>query len=397
MKFLKNILIGLVCLPASLSAGNPDSALIAGSNKFAFMLLSRLELDKNVFFSPYSISAALAITYAGADGNTARQMAGVLNFPVAGNGFYSAWKSRIDGLNLLNVADTALLRSNNALFMQKDYVFLETFRSIAVGYFGAGIHLLDFMRDTEGSRKQINAWVAGQTDGKIKNLISPGLLDELTRLVLVNTILFKARWDIRFDPARTTKGLFYSSPSDTLQADFMSTDANLLFQQSDEFSSVYLTYAGKRFAMIILMPEGNGNLQALRKELNNGLLAKLMQGYEEQKIRLFLPRFSMKYEVELSAILSAMGMPEAFTDQADFSGMTGKKDLKISKVIHQAVVDVNEEGTEAAAATAVVMRVKSMPAKPKEYRVDRPFLFMICDTRSGGVLFAGSCVYPTKK
>jgi len=362
-------------------------------NAFCVDLYTNLgEKEGNLFFSPYSLSTALGMTYAGARGNTAAEMAATLHFP-AGDAVHpmlGALARHLDedpGPCELHVA--------NALWCQRDYRLLAEFLEVAENNYRARASQMDFVADAEGARRTINAWVEDQTKERIKDLIGPGVLDALTRLVLTNAIYFKGQWMAQFDESRTMDGEFRVSPMERVQAPLMRQSDRFGYRETDGLQILELPYAGANLSMVVLLPREVDGLASLENGLTPAKLDEWLGGLVKQEVAVTLPRFKLTSEFELGDVLARMGMPEAFTFEADFSGMSGSKDLYISAVLHKAFVDVNEEGTEAAAATAVVMRQKSAPVRPKEFVADRPFIFLIRDVRSGAILFAGRLVDPS--
>lgn len=399
------IVLAVAALAASAAAAAaPDphaaeKAEIARSvNAFAWDLYARLRDEKgNLFFSPYSISSALAMTYAGARGPTADQMAATLRLPAD----WRAGPERIHAAFGLLSADlnaqgkTYELTVANRLWGQKGYGFLAGFLGLLGEHYGAGLEELDFARDTEGSRKTINTWVEKETKDRIKDLIPRGGVQTLTRLVLTNAIYFKGTWQTPFTKDRTRDADFFA-PSGKVTVPMMGQTKHFRYAQGDGCQTVELPYKGGELAMVVLLPKERGGLAALEKSLSADSLAQRLAALKHENVALALPRFTMTWGALLADRLKAMGMPLAFDmAKADFTAMNGGKEpLGISEVIHKAFVDVNEEGTEAAAATAVLMRVTGMPREPVVFRADHPFLFLIRDLHSGAILFMGRVVDP---
>jgi len=253
---------------------------------------------------------------------------------------------------------------------------------------------VNFATDAEGARKTINAWVEKQTRDKIKDLIQPGVLDSLTRLVLTNAIYFKGDWASPFKKDGTKDGDFFAADGQKVAAPMMHQTGHFGYLDGGELQALEMPYKGDALSMVVLLPKAKDGLPALEKKLSATSAVVWIAGLRKQQVQVAMPRFTTTAEFMLKETLSAMGMTDAFSDRADFSGMDGVKDLFISAVIHKAFVDVNEEGTEAAAATAVVMKSTGMPAPPVEFRADHPFVFLIRDTRSGCILFVGRMANP---
>ncbi len=282
----------------------------------------------------------------------------------------------------------------NALWAQKGYQFLRAFLNTTTTNYGAGLNQVDFVSATEAARKTINDWVEKKTEGKIKDLIKPGVFNTLTRLVLTNAIYFKGNWARQFEKVETKDSPFTVARDKNVTVPMMSQKAQFAYAETETLQLLELPYAGDQLSMVILLPKELDGLADLEKSLTPGSLRECLQGLRKQEVVVQVPRFKLTSEFSLARVLASMGMTDAFSREADFSGMTGDTELFISAVIHKAFVDVNEEGTEAAAATAVVMTLKSAPLRPPIFRADHPFLFLIRDNQSGSILFLGRVVNP---
>ena len=373
--------------------------LVAGNNAFAFDLYQQLrDADGNIFYSPYSISVALAMTYGGARNDTAQQMADTLHYTLppdrlhpAFNGLDQTLASRREAVD----AEGGRFRLNivNQLFGLIGYEFVQDYLDLIAENYGAGLRLLDFLNAAEESRVVINDWVADQTEQRIEDLIPPGMISAATRLVLVNAIYFDAGWSDKFSEERTRDGSFYLLDGGEASARLMRQTTSYGYAAGDGYQAVELPYEGGKLAMVILLPDSGrfaefeGTMDQLRAET---VIADL----QYREVDLTMPRFTFKWSRGLANVLSAMGMPIAFSGAADFSGIS-VEGLAISEVIHKAFVAVDEEGTEAAAATAVVVVGTAAPETPVEVVVDRPFIFLIRDLETGTILFLGRVVDPT--
>ena len=394
--------------PPPQDAAPADQVQVAeGCNRFAFDLYARLKgAEGNLFLSPYSISTALAMTYAGARGETADQMAKVLCLPASGEAVHGAYGALQKDLNAAGEGGAFELVVANRLWGQKGFAFLPDFLALLEARYGAGLEPLDFAGATEAARQTINAWIEKQTRDKIKDLIKPGILDAATRLVLTNAIYFKGKWAEEFDKKATQDEDFFLTPEKKVAAPLMHRTADFGYLESDDLQALELPYQvargdshgrGDRLAMVVLLPTAKDGLAALEASLSADKVAEWVSKLNRREVRVALPRFKTTAEFSLAQVLAAMGMQDAFdASRADFSGMTGAKDLFISAVVHKAFVDTNEEGTEAAAATAVVMTLSAMPEPPPVFRADHPFLFLIRDTKTGAILFLGRIADPTK-
>ncbi|MEA2003992.1 MAG: serpin family protein, partial [archaeon] len=369
------------------------NAVISANNQFAFDLYSRYKDDpkykeSNIFFSPYSISTALAMTYEGAKGQTAEEMQSVFHFPGDSVIRRPAFANIYNGIN--KEEQEYSLSTANALWAQENYPFLDEYFNTTEKYYGGKVTNLDFRNAPEPSRLTINSWVEDKTNDKIKDLIPSGTIDASTRLVLTNAIYFKGDWALKFDKDKTKESDFRVSPSNTVKVQMMSLtgeDAKFNYAQADGLQILELLYEGNELSMLVLLPEED-DISSLENELDSEKLDGWKGMLRERQINVYMPKFRFETKYFMEKDLAGMGMPTAFTAGADFSGMTGKKDLYIDQVIHQAFVEVDEEGTEAAAATVVGMRVTSA-AMLDVFRADHPFIFIIQQKDTGNILFMG--------
>jgi serpin B len=378
----------------------PDQDAVAeGNNAFAIDLYGQLRKQSgNLFFSPESISTDLAMAYAGARGTTASEMAATLHFTLPPEKLHPAMGALLSGLNAahpgyqLHVAD--------ALWAEKDFTFLDDFLKLTSTDYGAGFNRVDFKTAPEASRSTINQWVEQKTERKIKDLLPPGSIGPDTRLVLTNAIYFKGDWQTQFSKTQTRDEDFHLSASQTVKAPLMHIEQNLRYTADSMSQIVEIPYKSRELSMVIFLPKDVAGLAAFEQSLTIAGIEKILSEMRSSpKIILSLPKFKMSSQFELADALGALGMRRAFQKTvADFSGMTGKRDLWISAAIHKAYIDVNEEGTEAAAATGTVMRSMAMSREqpPIVFRADHPFVFMIRDNRSGAILFMGRVTDPTK-
>jgi serpin B len=379
------------------SAAAPDvPAVVEGNTRFALDLYGRLRArEGNLFFSPYSISAALAMTSAGARGETADEMAKVLHLSLGAEKLAAAEGALDKQINGEGQKRGYQLRTANALWGQKGFAFRPDFLKLTKDGYEAPLREVDFAGATEEARKTINAWVEKQTEDKIKDLLKKGVLNVNTRLVLTNAIYFKGDWQLQFKKDWTRDGPFKVGGDKTVQVPFMNQTERFGYLDAPGLQLLEMPYAGKELSMVVLLPKKADGLAALEKDLTVANLERWLKGAREQKVAVSLPRFKLTAEFDLNKVLSEMGMPSAFGPSADFSGMGGSKgELYLSAVVHKAFVDVNEQGTEAAAATAVVVDARSAPVVPV-FRADHPFVFLIRDKRSGSVLFLGRLASPS--
>jgi len=395
--FLPVVLAACFFLP--LPARAQTNSLSAGNTAFALDLYAQLKSGEgNLFFSPYSISTCLAMTYAGACGETEAQMARTLHFETDQGKFHAEFGKLQNELNAIQEKKDVELNIANGLWGQEGHPFLPAFLDTATKMYEAKLKQVDFRTDAEPARKEINDWVSDKTKGKITDLIAPGVLNPGTRLVLVNAIYFKGAWLHQFKKSSTAEMPFSVSRNEKIQTKMMNQSEYFRYADLGALQLLELAYKGGDISMVVLLPREIGGLKALESSLNQKQLDGWMTQAKSEKVNVFLPKFKLTQQFSLANTLAAMGMTDAFSPRADFSGMDGAKDLYISAVVHKAFVDVNEEGTEAAAATAVGMRASVMmrPQPVPVFRADHPFLFLIRDTHSGSILFLGRVTNPAK-
>jgi serpin B len=377
-----------------------QALLVEGNSAFAFELYQVLKGEEgNLFYSPHSISVALAMTYAGARNETAEQMADTLQFTLEQERLHPAFNwldtelaSRGEGAEGKD-GEGFRLNIVNAIWGQKDYEFLTDFLNVLAENYGAGLRILDFINETEQSRVAINKWVSDQTEGRIKDLIPQGAIDALTRLVLTNAIYFNAAWEYPFNEDMTADGPFYLLDGGQVSAPMMKQTEAFGYIEEEGYQAVQLQYDGNELSMVILLPEA-GQFQAFEEGLQSQQVCDIISGLQPTLVALTMPKFEFDSEFSLKDTLAEMGMPIAFSGAADFSGMTGTLDLYISEVLHKAFVSVDEAGTEAAAATAVIVGETGMPGQPVEVTIDHPFIFLIRDIETGAILFVGRVMNP---
>lgn len=389
------VAISLPVKPVNADLATPEdkAAVVRDNNQFALDLCGRLDKKGNLFFSPAGISTALAMTYAGARGQTAEQMAKVLHFQLDAKRLHPAFAALLWEMQGEGEQRGCRLHIANALWGHKDTNILPDFLQQMMDNYSNTLPLIDFS-EPEQARRDINAWVARQTADKIKDLLHPGDLSPETRLVLTNAIYFKGDWLRPFEGNNTHDQPFHvTTTKDVLVPMMHQTDKFRHFADEEKtFQLLEMPYKDSELSMVVLLPSRVDGLAQLEKTLDSETLTKWLQKMESKKVVLTLPKFTMRCRLPLADRLRAMGMTAAFRDrEADFTGMThDKPPLFLSAVIHEAWVDVNEKGTEAAAATAVVARAAAAPLRePIVFRADHPFLFLIRDTRSGSILFLG--------
>ena len=413
------VLFGSVCLADTPMADTPKEGVAAvanSSNAFATDLYAMLAAGKgNLFFSPGSIDTALAMTYAGAAGDTAKQMAKTMHLTLAADKLGPAFADLLKQLN--NPPDVGYGKDKkpayqlvvaNRLWGQKDYGFKADFLQRAQQSYGAGLNELDFAQ-TEEARTTINDWVAQQTKDKIKDLIPKGSLQSNTRLVLTNAIYFKSNWMEQFPKRATKDAPFKLSANKSVDVPMMHLQKHFGYMENDDLQLLEMPYARRELSMMILLPKpiiqnDSGKippevdpLAILEKNLTAANIDNWLKGQRTINVDVTLPKFKFSGEFKLADTLRDMGMTDAFDQtKANFSGMTDKEQLYISQVIHKAFVAVDEDGTEAAAATAVMMRPGDVmrPAEPTVFKADHPFVFIIRHNPTGQILFMGRVMNP---
>lgn len=377
--------------------------LVAGDTDFAIDLFQVAAGDGNALLSPYSVAAALTMTYAGARGDTAQEMRSVLHLALPDDRIHDARNE----LDLRITAEPAVpegadgepfaIRVANSLWGQAGYPFLEEFLALLAENYDAGMNLVDYVAAAEQARQTINAWVEEQTEGRIVDLIPEGVITDLTRLVLVNAIWFKASWATPFDPDRTRDGPFRLLDGGDVTVPLMHGNLRLPYADGDGFQAVRLPYAGDA-SMLIILPDP-GRFEQMVDRLSASDLDAIRRAESEHVVELSMPTFEFRSQLQLKPALHELGMVAAFTDPAlpdgaDFTGIIEARQLLIHEVVHQAFIAVDEEGTEATAATAVIIGELSAPT-PVSVSIGRPFLFLIEHRATGELLFIGQVTDPS--
>jgi serpin B len=382
-----------------------DIAKLAnGNSQLALNLYQILKTrDGNIFYSPYSISEALAMTYGGTRGQTEAQMAGALHFILAQNHLHAAF-NQID-IELAKrgqgargaTADGFKLKVVNAIWGQKGFKFTQAYLDLLAQNYGAGMRIQDFQNAAEQSRQTINQWVSDQTANKIKDLLPQGSITNLTRLVLTNAIYFNAAWATQFDKASTQDGQFTLLGGGKVSVSMMKqNNKSYRYAEGPGYQAIELPYDGQELSMIVMLPQDRQYAQ-FEAALNNQKLNDIMGQLKSDTVNLSMPKFKIESDLTLVDSLKTLGMTDAFDPaKADLSGMDGKKDLYISGVVHKAYIAVDEAGTEAAAATGVIISTTSMPINVKDFTMDSPFIFLIRDNPTGSILFMGRVLDPSK-
>lgn len=379
------------------AADHDLDSIVEGNNAFAFALYQKLkQADRNLFFSPFSVYTTLAMTYAGARGTTETQMAETLHFALPQARLHPAFAALATHVDTLQAQANVQLKHVNSLWPQVGYPLLETFLALTKEFYGVTITPVDYKKQKEAARQTINAWVAKETNNKIPELIFPDLLNELTRLSLVNAVYFKGNWASPFDQQQTSNAPFHVTADTRVEVAMMHQTHEFAYGETDKLQILELPYMGNEIAMLIFLPkrvDGFANLQA---EFSLSHVESWARQLYPTKVEVKLPRFKLMADFRLDKTLQALGMPDAFDEQrANFAGMDGQSNwLYIGAALHKAFVEVNEEGTEAAASSAAIMQARGISVTPV-FCADHPFVFLIIDKQTSTILFCGQVVDPT--
>ncbi len=391
MKKIVFISVVIVCLSTKLNS-QTQIELSEGYNKFGFDLFLKINNEGNVLISPFSISSALSFAGSGSEANTAKQFKNVLYLPVPVNEVPALYQTLSTTINSKNGEGLELVNAN-ALWMQKEFPFTSSFQMNVREVFNAKVEYTDFMNsiELEKSRKKINQWVENTTKEKIMNLIPEGQILSTTRLIIVNAIYFNGSWALKFDKKNTRKEDFYNHGKTVVNTDFMSNKSKFLYYQDENFKVIDIPYENNDLSMMIILPvEKTG----LKKQIDNISYENYVlwtQSMMKESVSLILPKFRIEDNYEMTDYLCDLGLKDAFGEEADFSGISKEVGLKINKILHKTFIEVDEKGTEAAAATAVIMVEKSAPVREEfyEFKADHPFVFLIHEKETGAILFMG--------
>lgn len=382
------------------AVGKADiDSLVDGNNAFGLDLYQSLRSeDGNLILSPFSISLALAMTYSGAKGETEAQMADVLNFPAQSQTHpaFNALDLMLEETDIILDKDQEPMQLDiaNAVFAEQTFAFLPDFLDTLSVNYGAGVRLMDFANNPDPSRKEINQWVSDETKDKINDLLPENAVTTSTKMVLVNAIYFKADWLSPFDANDTYDGTFTLLDGSEVTVPMMGQRMGIPYYVGNGYAAAELPYAGESAVMTVLVPDA-GRFEEVESQLNGAMFKEMLANLAPADVTLRMPKFEYESSFMLSDTLASMGMPLAFDEnRADFSGMTDQQALYIGNVIHKAFVAVDEEGTEAAAATAVIMEGASAVMPENELYIDRPFIYFIRDVESGQILFIGRVLNP---
>jgi serpin B len=381
---------------AHAASSSPQDSVVQGNTAFTVDLYGQIEKQTgNLCFSPYGVSSSLAMTYAGARGRTEQEIATTMHFKPSQEALHGAFRAvgaSIQGLERSGIAITQA----NSLWCQTASQLDDNYVSLLRNNYQAEALRADFS-DCSASANKINSWFLDRTKGKIKNIVESRQITPSTRAILCNAVYFKGEWATKFDKSTTKAESFYTGPELSVMVPMMRAESKFKIVREDDFSLLELPYVGKKLSMLLFLPTANDGLQDFEKQFTADhlklWLAKLNQA-SEAKAFVRVPRLKMSCSLALSDTLGQMGMPSLFSEKdSDLSGITGKRDLFISSIVHQATLDVSEEGTEAAAGTAAQVKTKSQPLS---FIANHPFFFLLVENRSGNILFCGRVINPSK-
>lgn len=372
-------------------------SLAESNNLFAIDLFKQIQSDsENLIFSPYSIGTVLAMIYSGSGGKTMEEMSEVLYFPSPEllDPVESGMRESMQETDTMRGTD---FRLANAIWAQENFSFLPAYLTRVGKYYDAPLSLMDFVEPSnrEKSRIKINDWVEEKTNNRIQDLIQPGILDASTRMVLTNAIYFNGGWMFPFDKAATSSSLFHPSKQESIKTDFMHQARSYPYYEDEEIQAISLPYKNNRMALMVLLPKSIEGWRMISHVISYERINLVISGLETREVQLALPKFKSELIVNLRQELTSMGMGTAFSRNADLSGMTGEKNLYIDEVIHKAFIEVSETGTEAAAATAAIIGLKSgLRDDPVRFFADHPFVYFLLDQQTGCIIFIGRFVKP---
>lgn len=364
--------------------------IVKANNRFMldFYSLASSKAEDNVFFSPWSMISAFSVLYEGAKGDTAEEIGSAFYLPRDDSARRTSFESMQGELNVNGSGYE--LRNANALWIKNGFGVKEDFVNTARQFYDSEVAEVSFPADEE----KIDAWVEQKTNNKIKDLVKDKT-DSSTRLVITNAVYFKGTWLTQFDPNQTKEDDFKVNPEKTVKVPMMHRDGGFTYLETGDLQILSMPYKGERMSMMVLLPK-DGNLESFEESLSVQELEGWKQSLQQQRVKVFIPKFTLQTAYGLTEKMQKLGMSLAFDpDNADLSGMA-EKQLFVQFAIHKAFVDVNEEGTEAAAATGIGIGLTSEPSPPPVFRADRPFVFLIQDNETGLVLFMGKVVDPTK-
>jgi serine protease inhibitor len=389
--------------PRATGLASSVESVAKANNAFCVDLYRELASESgNVIVSPFSIHTAFAMSYAGARGKTAREMASVLRFSKAERDVHASYHALLKGTMERSASGCEIVVANS-LFAQTGYPFLKPFQELVRDNYDSGLNEIDLtgwpgrfdLAKAAAARKQINRWVADKTRDKITEILPSSLPDPDTRLILVNAVWFKGKWASQFPKAATKDAPFYPDGGNPVMVPMMNVTATFGYTERDGVQVLRMPYVSEHFSMIVCLPKKRGGLPVVEKALSPGRIEQWTRHCRDQEVAVFLPRFRLASAFDLESPLDKLGMKQAFTLDADFSGITAGKRLFIAAALHKACVDVDEEGTEAAASTVVAFDEIGVTQRPV-FNANHPFLLLIRDNQTGLILFIGRVADPSK-
>ena len=395
---MKKFIITLILYVSFQTIYAQENNFSSNINAFSFNLYENLSKQSvNLVYSPFSINTAMAMPYCGAKSSTKKEMQQVLHFQDDINNLSTSYNDLIRSLKGSFITDNITLNVSNSLWGEETYNFKTEFLDLLKNKFEAPFNPVSFMTDPENCRKKINKQVEKDTENKIKDLIKPSILTTDTRLVLVNALYFLGNWETQFKKENTKKAPFHLSETEEIQTPFMNASLKARYFENELFQAAEIPYQSHAASMYIFIPKNMSGFENLEKTVDLKTFNQWKSEMEEAVLNTSIPKFKIETDIEMSDMLIEMGIKKAFGNKANFKGISKKNDLRIDKVIHKAVFEIDENGTEAAAATAVVMvRKTSINTKVKfaEFKADRPFLFFLVENKNGSILFAGKIQNP---
>ncbi len=384
--------ISIIIMFLSLSAQSYNKQ-VKNNNQFAFDLYKYLESEEdNLFISPFSVSVALAMTYEGAKNKTKKEMAAVMHFPDEKTQLHKDFAGIMQKVSASRNKDSYTFVTANSLWAQNDFKFFHTFFKTIESNYKAPVELVDYKNaeNREKARLNINSWTEKKTNKKIKNLLQESDLDKDTKLVLVNAVYFLAEWKIKFEEKNNYEDKFYGVGKET-KTMFMRKKYRTKYFEDDKTQVIEIPYIDEKASMVVFLPKKKKGLKALQDNFTNKYYEEIVSKLKYEKTEITFPKFKIESRYDLVKVLSDAGIKQAFTNKADFTDMICKKEIKIDKIIHQTFINVNESGTEAAAATAVVMKriTSTSPENTKKFKADHPFIYIIKDNKTASILFIG--------
>jgi serine protease inhibitor len=392
---MKRLLLATLVSTILFSAQAQD--IIESNNRFTFDIYKKLsKTDKNLIFSPASITSAMSMTYTGAKNNTFNEISNTFYFNKNISEFNLAYNKLVE--NYSDKKSTVKLFNANSLWIQKGLKLNAEFLENNKKFYSSSANLTDFSSNPEESRITINEWVESNTNNKIKNLLKPSSIDNGTRLVLVNALYFKGAWATKFKKEKNTTENFQIKKKEKIKTEFMNNSVSSWYYEDQYCEIIDIPYSKKEISLLIILPKSYKKTKKLEKKLNYEYYLNYIENKSRKRIQLALPKFKIESEFDLNESLNQLGIKEAFTMSADFSGITKDEKLYISKVIHKANIELDEEGTEAAAATAVVMRkTTAMTIEDVvEFKANRPFIYLIRNNKTNTIYFIGKVLNPNQ-